>query len=347
MRKNLLEFLFGPEALPKSEDLGEQIVRLFEEADAVETEEVVANKKPLATALKSIGISAEVEACPGWCLIKCDDEACYREYMEKLRTADAMTKLAEQGWVMAQCGDTGMSNEAPDFKIGFIEIKTAETGEDDKPDETIKELNKQGREDASTEQDRDDKLNPVENPDSEMGGKKEGVGKAADGKDPEGKPKGSTKSESLSEGGHKAGCQCGFCKNKGSFGKKKEGEKEGDKEGEKSEKDESKAQALVRRMLEMTTASGVPPLESPMNVPGKPKRKRDPRNDRPLSDSEKGPLKGYMQREPKYLRDPNPNADKTKPELKCPKCGASSKEHHIDRAFAHRLNKCWNCKTAF
>jgi hypothetical protein len=29
----------------------------------------------------------------------------------------------------------------------------------------------------------------------------------------------------LSEGGHKPGCQCGFCKNKGSFGKKK---KEGD-----------------------------------------------------------------------------------------------------------------------
>ena len=38
----------------------------------------------------------------------------------------------------------------------------------------------------------------------------------------------------IAEGGHKAGCQCGFCKNKGSFGKKKkdEGSEGGDdKEG--------------------------------------------------------------------------------------------------------------------
>jgi hypothetical protein len=34
--------------------------------------------------------------------------------------------------------------------------------------------------------------------------------------------------DSLFEGGHKAGCQCGFCKNKGKFGKKKE---DGDKSG--------------------------------------------------------------------------------------------------------------------
>jgi hypothetical protein len=30
----------------------------------------------------------------------------------------------------------------------------------------------------------------------------------------------------LAEKGHKQGCTCNFCKNKGSFGKKKEGEKE-------------------------------------------------------------------------------------------------------------------------
>ena len=36
----------------------------------------------------------------------------------------------------------------------------------------------------------------MENPDDEMGKKAEGVGKPSDGKDPEGKPKGSTKSES-------------------------------------------------------------------------------------------------------------------------------------------------------
>jgi hypothetical protein len=41
----------------------------------------------------------------------------------------------------------------------------------------------------------------------------------------------------ISEGGHKAGCTCGFCKNKGSFGKKK---KEGDKEPEEPKEPESK-----------------------------------------------------------------------------------------------------------
>ena len=40
----------------------------------------------------------------------------------------------------------------------------------------------------------------------------------------------------ISEGGHKAGCTCGFCKNKGSFGKKKkESEKEGDEPEEPKE----------------------------------------------------------------------------------------------------------------
>lgn len=38
--------------------------------------------------------------------------------------------------------------------------------------------------------------------------------------------------KTLIEGGHKAGCQCGFCKNKGKFGKKKE-----DEGGEKPDRD--------------------------------------------------------------------------------------------------------------
>jgi hypothetical protein len=57
------------------------------------------------------------------------------------------------------------------------------------------------------------------------------TGKEKEGSDPEGKPKGSTKAEALnivdrlidplSEGGHKPGCTCGFCKNKGRGFKKK------------------------------------------------------------------------------------------------------------------------------
>lgn len=42
----------------------------------------------------------------------------------------------------------------------------------------------------------------------------------------------------LTEGGHKAGCKCGFCKNKGSFGKKKKEDKK-DKEDKPEEMDET------------------------------------------------------------------------------------------------------------
>lgn len=51
----------------------------------------------------------------------------------------------------------------------------------------------------------------------------------------------------LREGGHKAGCQCGFCKNKGSFGKKKDDGGEGK---EKEKKEEVTAESIVNKMLD-------------------------------------------------------------------------------------------------
>jgi hypothetical protein len=45
--------------------------------------------------------------------------------------------------------------------------------------------------------------------------------------------------QGLNEGKHKPGCQCGFCKNKGGFGKKKDSKDKDDKE-EKDEKKDSK-----------------------------------------------------------------------------------------------------------
>ena len=127
MRRNLLEFLFGPTAAQQStQTLGEDVVKLFEEAADEETEQMVANKKPLATALKAIGISNEVVEGAQWCEIHCDDENQYREHVRLLTDADNMHKLAELGWVFALCGDQAMSNEAPGFKIGFIELNMVE-----------------------------------------------------------------------------------------------------------------------------------------------------------------------------------------------------------------------------
>ncbi len=44
MRRNLLEFLFGPTAVQSGQNLGEDVVKLFEEAADEETEQMVANK---------------------------------------------------------------------------------------------------------------------------------------------------------------------------------------------------------------------------------------------------------------------------------------------------------------
>ena len=197
MQKNLLEFLFGSTTLRKTADIGEDIVHLFEQAEAAELEPVKAEKKPLAKALKALGVDAPVKAGVQWCEIHCDDEKDYKSYLDRLGEPDAMSKLAEMGWVRVRCGDQAMSNEKPDYKIGFIEIQTAEGNDMDKPDEEVKTIIKKGQEFANTPVATDSDENPVERetgkPDVKLGGKREGVGKPADGKDPEGKPKGGSK----------------------------------------------------------------------------------------------------------------------------------------------------------
>jgi hypothetical protein len=198
MRKNLLEFLFGGAAAKTDPgDLGENIVRMFEEADKIEGEQMVANKKPLADALKAIGVSGEVKNFPQWCEIHFDNGDDYREAANLLGSADNIHKLAELGWVAARSGDLAQMNEPPDYKIGFIEIQTAEGGDSEKlPD--LEKIRKDAAKFATTPLDRDDEMNPVETKDKvEMGDKTTGVGKPKEGSDPEGKPKGSSKNESL------------------------------------------------------------------------------------------------------------------------------------------------------
>jgi hypothetical protein len=200
MRKNLLEFLFGPAAvLESSKSLGEDVVKLFEEAADAETEQMVANKKPLAAALKDMGISNAVVEGPQWCEIHCDDESQYREHVKLLVDPDNMHKLAEKGWVFALCGDQAMSNEPPDLKIGFIELNMLGMPENKDKTDSLETVLKNAQKFATTPMERDDDdLNPVETDDKGSKDSQKGVGKAKDGADPEGKPKGaSKKSESL------------------------------------------------------------------------------------------------------------------------------------------------------
>jgi len=185
-----MQFLFGANAVSESSrTLGADVVKLFEEAAEEETDQLAANKKPLATALKAVGISAKVNDC---CEIVLDDGGEYKEYMAKLTDPDNMHKLAELGWVVAAGGDAGMSNEAPDYKIGFVELTTVETGDSDKAPELEKVL-KDAQKFSATAVDRDDDSeSPIENDVKGSDDKQKGVGKPADGKKPEGKPKGST-----------------------------------------------------------------------------------------------------------------------------------------------------------
>jgi len=200
MRTNFLELLFGKTVVREGAALGEQVLRLFEEADEVEGTELVANKKALSTALKTLGIDEPVEAGVQSADIRCTDDDDYKKYVGILSDPENMHKLAEMGWVMARCGDAAMSNEPPSYKIGFIEIGTAEGGAADKPDEKVDAIIKKGQEFATTPVAKDDDMNPVDRetgkPDAKLSGKTTGIGKPKDGADPEGKPKGSTKAES-------------------------------------------------------------------------------------------------------------------------------------------------------
>lgn len=203
MRKNLLEFLFGEEVVPKhGDDLGENIVKMFEEADELEAVEMVADKKPLADALSDIGVKGTVDPSYQMAEIRFTDANEYREAVRLLSEPENVHKLAELGWVATRGdGDIAMSNEPAEYKLNFIEISVASDLENKEKAPDLEKVLKQGQEFAVKPVDRDDEMNPVDNTRSDKKGEKQaGVGKAKDGEAPEGKPKGSTKkTESMLE----------------------------------------------------------------------------------------------------------------------------------------------------
>jgi len=268
--KNLLAYLYGSsQRESEAEEVAAAVERIMEAAEA--TEPLKVKRSPLIAALKAIGlddVDKEVEYDPEGFSLVCPEESEYRRYVHLLMEPDAMEKLAKLGWVVTRCGDVAMSAEPAEFRIRFLEIYGTDNGEDHKtwpaPNNALMtKIIKQGREFATTPMDRDseNEINPVKNPDTAPDKKHAGMGDDADGKDPEGKPKGSTKSEaqrmadsllsgvnekrdkaahltssarrfaarqesrSLRESGHKPGCTCGFCRNKGRFGKKDKEEK--------------------------------------------------------------------------------------------------------------------------
>jgi len=70
----------------------------------------------------------------------------------------------------------------------------------------------------------------------------------------------------LAEGGHKAGCACGFCKNKGSFGKKKEEKSE---EGDDDDKDDDMSESALPPRRPAGRAGFGAPAKPGAAIPGK------------------------------------------------------------------------------
>jgi hypothetical protein len=244
--KELLAYLFeGSQIEAEVEETRAAIEKILEQAEKEPT--LKSKRAPLVTALKAIGledVGEEIEYDPEGFSLMCQEEPEYRRYVRLLLEPDNMEKMAKLGWVVTRCGDVAMSNELPEFRIRFFEVGGTEPSHDEgswpAPNpELMKRIIKAGREFASTPMDRDSEVpeNPVKNPDTAPDKKHAGMSDAADGKDPEGKPKGSARNEAqavvdwllnVNEGGHKPGCPCGFCKNKGKFGRKDK-----DKEEEK------------------------------------------------------------------------------------------------------------------
>jgi hypothetical protein len=195
MKTNLLEFLYGVSQQQSEIDLlAEDFAELLEKADEAEAESLATDKAPLSAALKSIGINGSgLQEDPEGFVLITDDREQYVQAVALLNDPEAMHTLAKKGWVAFKCGDQAMTNEEPEYKLRFLEIDTAETS-DDESGQDDEEIMKKAREFATEEPDHDDE-NPVEH-DAPEGNSlaKVKIGKATDGKKPEGSVKDSAQS---------------------------------------------------------------------------------------------------------------------------------------------------------
>jgi hypothetical protein len=206
MKNNLLEFLYGVSQQEAEVEniLDESFAALLERADAEEAEAMAAEKAPLSAALKAIGITGEAlhEDPDGFCLIT-DDRETYNEACRKLSEPDNMHTLAVKGWVATHGGDQAMSNEAPEYKIKFLEITTTEGDGEDNPTsgESDTAIMKAGREFATEEPEHDDELSPVDHTAPEGNKlKKVTLPKATDGAQPKGTIKDSQSATDIVDG---------------------------------------------------------------------------------------------------------------------------------------------------
>lgn len=136
MNKGIVDFLFGESQVREAlEALPDDVAAMFLEAE--KHSELTVQKAPLAAALKQIGVTTDgLEVGVDDILFKTDDPEAYRVCMSKLVTPEAMTALAELGWVAVGAGDTAMAAEVPEYRVRFIMLGDAGAGDgtDGSPD---------------------------------------------------------------------------------------------------------------------------------------------------------------------------------------------------------------------
>lgn len=123
--RELIEFLFKDSQPSEREMLAEDCEYFYEELET--QQELEPKKTPLKTALSALGIKdAELVNDVGGFILNFSAEEDYHSTQDKLLSPDAMMKLAELGWVVADCGDTAMTGEPPKYRFRFVEITLSE-----------------------------------------------------------------------------------------------------------------------------------------------------------------------------------------------------------------------------
>lgn len=126
-KPNLIRFLFG------ESQLDADLTAALEEAGKVERLKV--NKAPLASALKSLGISGkvEVDADEECAKLIFTDAAAYHEASRILGSVEAMDEIASKGWVVTDAGDISDTTELPEYVMHFLPVHEIEHSKLNKP----------------------------------------------------------------------------------------------------------------------------------------------------------------------------------------------------------------------
>ena len=192
MKNNILDFLFGESQ--RDEELAAIVESIGDiDIDTDKTDDKVEHK-PLAKALKDIGIDAEgLELDARGMVLPFSDRRSYEAAHAILSEPDSMHNLMHKGWIASFASDDALTTETPHYRIKFMELASADE-ESAEPVllthkrslEKTADLIKQSREIETTAQGRDDENNPVESEnDEDLKLKAPKLGKASDGEIPD------------------------------------------------------------------------------------------------------------------------------------------------------------------